>query len=682
MLNSKLTLTKLIITVFLTLGLSISFQSLLAQWTPPTGSPPNNNASKLLQASSTSAGRQIMEDAFEVQNFLDVFSGFSADGDTLFVDQVNNRVGIGTTGPLGTLDIDGDLCISGDCISDWSGMGSGGAITYITSTYYDTCGGGTCDRTTDIGAHDFCALSRVGGPGGFNTLCRVFESAGSWNLIIRDGDAGQTHSCEAICFDSSGSGGSSGGGMPAGAVVSFPFDTCPSDWIPADGDAYTNGAYSDLETAIGAMYGDGTLDKDGNTVNLDYNVPDYRGRFLRGLDDGAGRDPDAASRNNRGDGTTGDAVGTRQGDEFEQHNHPFFGAMGAFDGVSRQLGWGVQQNIWSNTNIGDTGGSETRPKNINVLYCINTVEGGGAGGGGGLALGDWDTRAENINYLAATDGIVITRGSGVAHGWGYVSGYTDSSNPSTILRARNGSGYVDVGGGASIAMPVKSGDYWRVTRAGNIGALAVYWIPLNNSGGSSLWTAGAGDDIYHDSGNIGIGTNNPQNKLTVQAVAGERTLYLWNNASNPELALGDGVAGNHWAIYNDLASDDLFFWKDGANRMVITDNGNVGIGTDIPGAKLEVDGTAGYESIDDMGTADTDFASKKYVDDNAGGPPAGTVTGGCAYGSAWGTATVCGLGAGMACSAGHTARIIVYCNAVGCAWNGPGHYAHGFCIRD
>ncbi|MCD4762360.1 hypothetical protein K8R32_05405 [bacterium] len=408
MLNSKLTLTKLIITVFLTLGLSISFQSLLAQWTPPTGAPPNNNASKLLQASSTPAGRQIMEDAFEVQNFLDVFSGFSADGDTLFVDQVNNRVGIGTTSPFGTLDVDGNLCISGDCISDWSGMGGGGAITYTTSSYYDTCGNGTCDRTTDIGAHDFCALSRVGGPGGFNTLCRVYESAGSWMLLIRDGDAGQTHSCEAMCFDSSGSGG-----------------------------------------------------------------------------------------------------------------------------------------------------------------------------------------------------------------------------------------------------------------------------------GSSLWTAGTGDDIYHDSGNVGIGTNNPQNKLTVQAVAAERTLYLWNNATNPELALGDGTANNHWAIYNDLASDDLFFWKDGANRMVITDDGNMGIGTDNPDTgtggqlKLDVEGNVGANNYCDANGDNCTAATSL-----GGGSPSGTVTGGCTYGSAWGTATVCGLGAGMACSAGHTARVIVFCNAGGCSWNSAGNYAHGFCIRD
>jgi alpha-D-ribose 1-methylphosphonate 5-triphosphate synthase subunit PhnG len=46
--------------------------------------------------------------------------------------------------------------------------------------------------------------------------------------------------------------------------------------------------------------------------------------------------------------------------------------------------------------------------------------------------------------------------------------------------------------------------------------------------------------------------------------------------------------------------------------------GNVGIGTSAPTDKLTVNGTAGYNAITNMGTSDTDFASKKYVDDNAG----------------------------------------------------------------
>ena len=45
-------------------------------------------------------------------------------------------------------------------------------------------------------------------------------------------------------------------------------------------------------------------------------------------------------------------------------------------------------------------------------------------------------------------------------------------------------------------------------------------------------------------------------------------------------------------------------------------NGSVGVGTNTPTDKFTVKGTAGYDSISDMGTSQTDFASKYYVDNS------------------------------------------------------------------
>ena len=50
-------------------------------------------------------------------------------------------------------------------------------------------------------------------------------------------------------------------------------------------------------------------------------------------------------------------------------------------------------------------------------------------------------------------------------------------------------------------------------------------------------------------------------------------------------------------------------------RMAVTGIGRVGIGTIAPTDLLTVNGTAGYNATANMGTSDTDFASKKYVDD-------------------------------------------------------------------
>lgn len=101
---------------------------------------------------------------------------------------------------------------------------------------------------------------------------------------------------------------------PSGAIFAFPTSTPPTGYLACDGQAVSRTTYSDLFTLIGTMYGAG----DGSTT---FNLPDYNGQFLRGFDNGAGIDPDATSRTDRGDGTTGDAVGTKQANETQAHNH-------------------------------------------------------------------------------------------------------------------------------------------------------------------------------------------------------------------------------------------------------------------------------------------------------------------------------------------------------------------------
>ncbi len=102
--------------------------------------------------------------------------------------------------------------------------------------------------------------------------------------------------------------------VPTGAIFSFPIATAPAGYLVCDGSAVSRATYADLFALIGVTYGNGN----GSTT---FNLPDYRGKFLRGFDDGAGIDPDAASRTDRGDGTIGDAVGTLQSDDMGSHLH-------------------------------------------------------------------------------------------------------------------------------------------------------------------------------------------------------------------------------------------------------------------------------------------------------------------------------------------------------------------------
>jgi microcystin-dependent protein len=158
-----------------------------------------------------------------------------------------------------------------------------------------------------------------------------------------------------------------GGGSSTGLVGTFPTATCPTGWIVADGSAISRTTYASLFSSLSTMYGVG----DGSTT---FNLPDYRGQFLRGHDNGAGLDPDAGSRTDRGDGTTGDVVGSKQADGIGSHTHDINNSSGG--AVNGSLGHAGANNNGSNSgrdteNTGTNIGNETRPTNVNVTYCVN-----------------------------------------------------------------------------------------------------------------------------------------------------------------------------------------------------------------------------------------------------------------------------------------------------------------------
>ena len=172
--------------------------------------------------------------------------------------------------------------------------------------------------------------------------------------------------------------------QPAGLIAPFPMAVCPTGWLEANGSAVSRSTYAGLFGAISTIYGSGN----GSTT---FNLPDYRGLFLRGWDHSAGNDPDAASRTNRGDGTTGDNIGTKQTDAFQgfytkplDTSYDTFwvssptGSLGNWPGSTGWGGIGGVARTWGAPVSDGTHGTprtanETRAKNINVTYCISTA---------------------------------------------------------------------------------------------------------------------------------------------------------------------------------------------------------------------------------------------------------------------------------------------------------------------
>ncbi len=109
-------------------------------------------------------------------------------------------------------------------------------------------------------------------------------------------------------------------GVPVGSIIIFggPKTNVPDGWIECDGRAVSSTNYPKLHAAIGTAWGDGST----GTGSGDFNLPDLRGVFVRGVDSGVGKDPDATVRVGiRDGGNTGDQVGSYQSHAFEDHQH-------------------------------------------------------------------------------------------------------------------------------------------------------------------------------------------------------------------------------------------------------------------------------------------------------------------------------------------------------------------------
>lgn len=190
-----------------------------------------------------------------------------------------------------------------------------------------------------------------------------------------------------------------GNGVPAGSMMPFagPLNRVPDDYIPCDGRALSSSEYPELFAAIGTAWGNGTTGIGSQNGNTDFNVPDSRGVFLRGWDNGRGLD-------------NGRSLASYQADDNRSHSHSFSGSGStdpagshthsitrrgnpednAYDANNSKASESSAattdrstvgsfstgsagehtHNVNISGTIGSSGGGEARPKNIAVLYII------------------------------------------------------------------------------------------------------------------------------------------------------------------------------------------------------------------------------------------------------------------------------------------------------------------------
>ncbi|WP_448106573.1 phage tail-collar fiber domain-containing protein [Pseudomonas azerbaijanoccidentalis] len=142
--------------------------------------------------------------------------------------------------------------------------------------------------------------------------------------------------------------------LPVGTVVAFPVNKIAPGFLEVDGSVKSIATYPDLGAFLGTAFNKG----DEGAGN--FRLPESRGEFLRGWDHGRGID-------------AGRAIGSYQTDDFKSHLHSQT-YMGSGAAANRNLGDSVGNiaggSILSNNTTTSTGGTETRPRNLAVLWCI------------------------------------------------------------------------------------------------------------------------------------------------------------------------------------------------------------------------------------------------------------------------------------------------------------------------
>lgn len=146
--------------------------------------------------------------------------------------------------------------------------------------------------------------------------------------------------------------------QPAGTMISKASGVIPDGFLECNGAAISRALYADLFADIGTSWGAG----DGSTT---FNIPDMRGEFPRGWDNGRGVD-------------LGRAIGASQAEEYKSHNH-----SGTFRSTNQAYSFvkagttGVPSTMTAynspvnkTSNVPAQGGAETRPRNMAVMYLI------------------------------------------------------------------------------------------------------------------------------------------------------------------------------------------------------------------------------------------------------------------------------------------------------------------------
>ncbi|WP_139413001.1 tail fiber protein [Bartonella mastomydis] len=164
--------------------------------------------------------------------------------------------------------------------------------------------------------------------------------------------------------------------FPTGFIATFAMQEIPTGWLLCDGKAYKRKDYPQLFKAIGDKWG-----KDSDTT---FKVPDFRGMFLRGFDDGRGLDDNRKFADEQQDSIKSHThIGNIEESGEHTHNFQYKGVGWPTGNIGRLPNYytynatlqGTTDSAGAHTHkvtLAHTGETETRPVNTTVVYAIKS----------------------------------------------------------------------------------------------------------------------------------------------------------------------------------------------------------------------------------------------------------------------------------------------------------------------
>jgi len=216
-----------------------------------------------------------------------------------------------------------------------------------------------------------------------------------------------------------------------------------------------------------------------------------------------------------------------------------------------------------------------------------------------------DSAADNSNVQFSDTKMTILNGGNVG------IGTTSPQAKLAVAGDTNIGGYVEVSdglGGDRVLTLQSNAGYFGI---GDIDGLADQAF-ISGDGSSISINTNQNTTLHCDFNNrVGIGTTSPQAKLHVangtlrtwtptsgtsaifESTASNRNFLTLTAANEAELWFGNASTQTLGRIRYEMAGNNMEFWTNATQKMVINSSGNVGIGTTLPNAKTHIfNGTA------------------------------------------------------------------------------------------